>query len=102
MKNNVNSLEDMNSNLDVIEGLLGALNNELDVIFERIPRGKGKKAPLHVNDALYTFYELIRDEKIIESLMVTVTDILRETNKSLIKEINNSYGQSEKRDRNEK
>ena len=102
MKNNVDSLEDMNSNLDVIEGLLGALNNELDVIFERIPRDKGKKVPLHVNDALYTFCELIRDEKIIESLMVTITDILGETNKSLIKEINNSYGQSEKRDRNEK
>lgn len=93
MKINVNNLENMNSNLDVIEGVIGALNNELDVIFERIPRDKRKKAPLHVNDALYTFYELINDEKIIESLMVSITDMLKETNQALSKEIDNSYGQ---------
>lgn len=91
MKINVNNLENMNSNLDVIEGLLGALNDELDAVFERTP--KAKENLLQVNDALYTFHELIRDENIIKSLMVSITDILKETNQTLSKEIDNSYGQ---------
>lgn len=91
MKINVNNLENMNSNLDVIEGLLGALNDELDAVFKRTP--KAKENPLQVNDALYTFHELINDEKIIESLMVSITDILKETNQALSKEIDNSYVQ---------
>lgn len=40
MKINVNNLENMNSNLDVIEGLLGALNDELDAVFKRTPKAK--------------------------------------------------------------
>ena len=87
MKTNVNNLENMNSNLDVIEGLLGALNDELDVIFERTPQDNDKKASLDADDALYTFYELIRDEKAINSLMVSITDILKKTKKTLRKEI---------------
>lgn len=94
MKINVNNLENMNSNLDVIEGLLGALNDELDAVFERTP--KAKENLLQVNDALYTFHELIRDENIIKSLMVSITDILKETNQTLSKEIDNSYGQQKK------